>query len=1392
MLLAVVSLASFAAPAADNGEFIIRYRSTASNAQQARANRTARMHVKRQIHTQPMKDHGHPGLTIAVSDLPARQALALLRKDPAIDFAEPNYIVHALETSNDPVFTSGNLWGMYGATSTPANPYGSQAALAWAAGFTGSANVCVAILDDGMQITHPDLAPNVWTNPYDPPDGIDNDGNGFADDVHGWNFAGNTNVVFQDQDNHGTHVSGTIGARGGNGIGVAGINWNVTLIPVKFISSGTGTTSAAIEAIDYCVDLKTRHGINLVAINASWGGGGYSAGLHEAVLRAAKAGILFIAAAGNDSANNDAVDTTPANLNTVFGTLSESPAGYNSVISVAAIDSAGALASFSNYGASKVHIGAPGVLIYSTYPTNLIGGLSGTSMATPHVTGAVALYASTHPTATPDQIRAAILGAAIPTASLAGITSTGGRLNLGAIIPPSPIPAPVGAALVGETWVNGVVDPGESVTVQLAVTNLSPLATSNLTGTLLPSTGVSSPSSAQSFGALVGGGASASATFSFIANGTCGQNLTLNLALRDGTTNLGTVSFSLPLGVATNALTEDFESVSAPALPAGWTASVSGVGNAWRTVSGTASSGQQSVFAPNPSAVADNLLTSPSIRIHSGSARLTFRHRFSLEAGWDGGVLELSIAGGSFADILTAGGTFLQNGYNIVLDSTTTPLTNRPAWSGTSSGFVTTVVQLPASCRDQDVRLRWRCGSDTTVGGGGWYVDSINLVDGYGCLLPDQVLDEDVASSPITLSIGQAASQTGLALSAASANSSLLPSQNVVFGGTGPARTITLTPATNQFGSSDITLTVASAAETSYRSFRLTVNSVNDPPSFSSGGNVLALQDSGAQLFTGWATSVSSGPANEAGQAVNFLVNADKPYLFASPPTISPGGALAFTPGLHQRGTATVTVQLHDDGGTAHAGQDTSAAQTFTITLGGSTDSDNDGLPDDFETAFNLDPHNANDAALDPDGDGLTNYQEFLAGTDPLDPRSVLRILASADAQGGPGVQFASVLNRAYTIEENSAFPGSGWLPVAAGKTGTGTTLVQTDGSSAANDSNRIYRVTTLGENGAPVSSQFAGSSRFSLLGNSDTLLSLPFVRPAFELGAIASISGNTIQFRANPGWTANQWVYNAPAQTNTYYLLVQSGAGEGNFWTITANSDQTVTLDAATGALSPLAAGDAVAVVAYWTLGSLFPAGQSVHASLNPGSRRTEVLFPDLQGTGINLSATATYYFLNGAWRQVGQGGAIKNDDVVLPDMFVIVRHNVPTNTTFTAQGAVLSGKLRIPVRRPGAGQQDNIIALARPNAVSLDNSGLISSGAFRASPSPGARLDELLVFDNSTTGFNKSAVATYYYWNGAWRKVGAGGASLGADLVFAPGTGVILRSGSGSAATWVNSPGF
>ncbi len=451
------------------GEVLVQFAPNASASERAAARAAVQGRAAEAIQTAAMRSAG-TGVLERISlakGVPVDRAIRALANRPGVVFAEPNWKLSTAATSNDPYYTtSGRLWGMYGDDSPTAsgptgttNQFGSQAEKAWDAGYTGSKSVVVGIVDEGVDISHPDLQSNIWVNPFEiAGDGLDNDGNGYADDMNGWDFFYNDKTVYDaGEDQHGTHVAGTIGGVGGNGTGVAGVSWDVTMIATKFLGPGGGSTSNAIKAIDYLTDLKTRHGINVVASNNSWGGGGYSSALHGAIIRGANAGILFVAAAGNGGSDGvgDSNDTTanyPSNYSTLQGTTSQRAAAYEAVVAVAALTSSGGLASYSNYGSSTVDIAAPGSSINSTLPGGGYGNYSGTSMATPHITGSVALYASAYPGASAATIRNALLNSSRPTSSLAGKTVTGGRLDVAAALNAAP---PVGISVSGGSVVEG-------------------------------------------------------------------------------------------------------------------------------------------------------------------------------------------------------------------------------------------------------------------------------------------------------------------------------------------------------------------------------------------------------------------------------------------------------------------------------------------------------------------------------------------------------------------------------------------------------------------------------------------------------------------------------------------------------------------------------------------------------------------------------------------------------------------------------------------------------------------------------------------------------------------------------------------------------------------------
>ncbi len=338
-----------------------------------------------------------------------------------------------------------------------------------------------------------------------------------------------------------------------------------------------------------------------------------------------------------------------------------------------------------------------------------------------------------------------------------------------------------------------------------------------------------------------------------------------------------------------------------------------------------------------------------------------------------------------------------------------------------------------------------------------------------------------------------------------------------------------------------------------------------------------------------------------------------------------------------------------------------------------------------------------------------------------------------------------------------------------------------------------------------------AGFYRITCLGNSDTIVSIPFSRPAAANVVVESVAQfddddngeydrAVVTLKGAPGWTEDQFVYAAGTQPNTYYVRFLSGAKEGSYYPVTANDADSLTLSLRGDDISSVADGDQAAVIPYWTLGTVFPEGRGVIPSSTIGIRNSEVLIPYFEKIGINLGTSATYFFLvnasfpNGVWRKVGVGTG-HDDDVLLPDVYFIVRHNTAANTVVTAQGSVSVSKLAIPlITQPTPTNQDNFITLARPVPITLLESGLVQSGAFLPSVSLGTRTDELLVFDNGQVAQNKPATATYFYLNGTWRRLGMTG-DWGNEPVFTPGTGVIIRKAAtadGVSAIWMNSPTY
>ncbi len=370
------------------------------------------------------------GLRLRLAECPevyTIEMMASIRSDFRVEYAEPNYLYSTQLIPNDELFAQ--LWGLHNTGQTGGQADADiDAPEAWDL-TTGNVPVLVAVIDTGVDYTHEDLAANIWTNPGEiAGDGLDNDNNGYIDDIHGINAISGSGDPFDDN-GHGTHVAGTIAALRGNGIGVAGVGQNIKIVACKFLSStGSGTTADAVECINYVNDLKHSRGQDILITNHSWGGGGFSQAIVDALAGLDSPGmapILHVAAAGNANNNNELIPFFPASYD------------LSNVLAVAATDHNDLYAVFSNFGSVSVDIAAPGVNILSTVPTGtcqhcvLTGykALNGTSMASPHVAGTASLVWGNEPTLTADEIKQRLLSSVDSLSVTTKGTLTNGRIN---------------------------------------------------------------------------------------------------------------------------------------------------------------------------------------------------------------------------------------------------------------------------------------------------------------------------------------------------------------------------------------------------------------------------------------------------------------------------------------------------------------------------------------------------------------------------------------------------------------------------------------------------------------------------------------------------------------------------------------------------------------------------------------------------------------------------------------------------------------------------------------------------------------------------------------------------------------------------------------------------
>jgi PKD repeat protein/endonuclease/exonuclease/phosphatase family metal-dependent hydrolase len=680
---------------------------------------------------------------------------------------------------------------------------------------------------------------------------------------------------------------------------------------------------------------------------------------------------------------------------------------------------------------------------------------------------------------------------------------------------------------------NGVVDPGETVTVNLAVKNTGTADTTNLVATLLGTDDVTLPSNPQTYGVVSTSGASVAQSFSFTAGGTCGGAITAILALQDGVANLGTISYTIPVGLSTNVFTQNFDSVAAPSLPASWTTSASGAQSTWITSIAAADTAPNAAFSPDPSSVGVNELDTPSIPISSALAQLTFRQNYSLAAsttnnsiGYDGGVLEIAIGGGSYTDVVAAGGSFVSGGYNTTLSGDfNNPLAGRQAWSRSSGAFATTIVNLPATAAGQNIQLRWRCAAGNTPGS----VTSSGTLAYWnfdGSTPQPTVVMTNISASPVTTSntgpiqyfggnpsTGQSIASTGFTTSAGPpttnfscfAFSITLPSGSVASlsslsfddraSGTGPTKFSVQISQQANFS----TLLYDSGIQSAHTAFSTTpMNPFTLSNSSLIGTIYFRIYGYQAGAATGtWRidnlnvqSSVTSGASTVGNGWYVDSVSIQDAFCctnIVTPPvadfTGSPiTGTAPLTVTFNDNSTGTISNWFWDFGDSSTTNIATNsvvhtyAAGTYDVMLvatgpaGVSTN-----IKVGYITAwtpfqswqiqyFGSTTNPAAAANIDADGDGQNNLAEFLAGTDPTNGASALRITSIATQGTNILVSWTTGAGKTNALQVTSGGPGgsyatNGFADIFTVTNTVGTMTNYLDVGAAMNTPARYYRV---------------------------------------------------------------------------------------------------------------------------------------------------------------------------------------------------------------------------------------------------------------------------------------------------------------------------------------------
>jgi hypothetical protein len=484
----------------------------------------------------------------------------------------------------------------------------------------------------------------------------------------------------------------------------------------------------------------------------------------------------------------------------------------------------------------------------------------------------------------------------------------------------------------GCTPANNAIDPGEVLTMSFAFKNVGYADSTNLVATLLSTNGVSSPSGAQTYGALAVGGPSSSQPFTFLATAQCGGTVSPTFQLQDGALNLGLLTITLPVGRPTTIFTQRFDTVTPPALPSGWTSSAAGVESNWVTQAGSGASPPNVAFSPDVANVGLNELDSPQLVMPLGPAQISFANSYDLETNsanpaeaFDGGVLEIKIGNNAYVDIIAAGGSFVTNGYNLTISTNyLNPLGGRQAWSGTSGGYLTTIVNLPASVSGQTIQFRWRCGTDNSNGRTGWRIDSIG-VTAPGCCANNGPILAQISNISVneltTLTVTNSATDSGAPPSGLTYSLSSPPAGASIDSN----GVITWTPTEAQGPSTNIITTIVTDNQSpplsATNSFQVIVNEVNVAP-------VLPAQANRTIIATSSLTVTNA--ATDSDIPANTLT-----YSLTTGPTnatINANGVINWTPLPAQvPSTNVITTVVTDFNPTAVNSQHLTATNSFAV-----------------------------------------------------------------------------------------------------------------------------------------------------------------------------------------------------------------------------------------------------------------------------------------------------------------------------------------------------------------------------------------------------------------------------------------------------------------------------